>query len=116
MFELWHVSLCRIWNVSLVLELLNVVVSTRGLVQMMHGRLSHLRQPGSASGGGGGMEDTSSIRRDLQLRSSRLGGCGSACCILLLVCRMEVCSSVNQLQSGGLEGWCVTIHGVVVVL
>ena len=71
---------------------------------MIHGRLSHLKQPGSASGGVGKMDGMSSERSDLQLRSPRTGGWGSACCILLLVCRTEVWSSVNQLRNGGLDG------------
>ena len=29
---------------------------------------------------------------------------------------MEVCSPVNQLRKGGLEGWCVTMNGVLLVL
>ena len=58
------------------------------------------------------MEGTSSVRRDLQLHSPRTGCSGSACCILFLVCRIKVCSSENQLLSGGVGGvacdceWC----------
>ena len=48
----------------------------------------------------------SSDRSDLQLRSSRTGGWGSACCILLLVCRTEVWSSVNKRRIGRVV--CVT--------
>ena len=40
MLELWQVSLWRIWNDSLVVELLKVDVFTKWLVQMKHGRLS----------------------------------------------------------------------------
>ena len=83
-----------------MVELLKVDVSTKWLVHMIHGRLSHLKQPGSASGGVGKMGGMSSELSDLQLRSPRTGGC----CILLLVCRTEVWSSVNQLRSGGLDG------------
>ena len=95
----------------MVVELLKVDISTKRLVHMIHGQLSHLKQPGSASGGVGKMDGMSSERSDLQLRSPRTGGWGSACCILLLVCRTEVWSSVNQLRSGGLDGWCVTMKG-----
>ena len=95
-----------------MVELLNVDVSTKWLVHMIHGHLSHLKQPGSASGGVGKMDGMSSDRSDLQLRSPRTGGWGSACCILL-ECRTEVWSSVNQLRSGGLDGWCVTMTGGV---
>ena len=93
------------------MELLKVDVSTKWLVHMIHRRLSHLKQPGSASGGEGKMDGMSNERSDLQLRSPRTGGWGSACCILLLMCRTEVWSSVNQLRSGGLDGWCVTMKG-----
>ena len=40
MLELWQVGLWRIWNDSLVVELLKVDVFTKWLVQMTHGRLS----------------------------------------------------------------------------
>ena len=64
----------------------------------------------------GGQEDgMSSDHRDLQLHSPRTRGWGDACCILLLVCRTEGWSSVNQLRSGGLDGWCVTMKGVLLV-
>ena len=69
----------------MVVELLKVDISTKRLVHMIHGQLSHLKQPGSASGGEGKMDGMSSERSDLQLRSPRTGGWGSACCILLLV-------------------------------
>ena len=95
-----------------MVELLNVDVSTKWLVHMIHGHLSHLKQPGSASGGVGKMDGMSSDRSDLQLRSPRTGGWGSACCILL-ECRTEVWSSVNQLRRGGLDGWCETMTGGV---
>ena len=41
---------------------------------------------------------------------------GRACCILLLVWRRDVCSSVNQRRSGGLDGWWVTMNGSLLVL
>ena len=83
---------------------------------MTHGRLSHMKQPGSAFSGVGRMDGMSSDRSELQLRSLRTGGWGSACCILLLVCRMEVWTSMNQLWSGGLDRWCMTMKGVLLVL
>ena len=95
-----------------MVELLKVDVSTKWLVHMIHGHVSHLKQPGSVSGGVG----MSSERSDLQLRSPRTGGWGSACYILLLACRTEVWSSLNQLRSEGLDGWCVAIKGVLLVL
>ena len=84
-------------------------------MQMMHGRLWHLKQPRLASGGRGRTEGMSSVHRDWQC-FWRLRGWGSTCCLLLLVCRMEVCSPVNQLRKGGLEGWCVTMNGALLVL
>ena len=62
------------------------------------------------------MEGMSSVRRDLRVRSPKLGGWGSACCTVLLVCRMKVCSSVNLWRRGGSEGWCVTMTVTVGVL
>ena len=87
-----------------MVELLKVDVSTKWLVHMIHGHLSHLKQPGPVSGGVGRMDGMSSERSDLQLRSPRTGGRGSACCILLLVSRTEVWSSVNQLRREDLTG------------
>ena len=49
-----------------MVELLNVDVSTKWLVHMIHGHLSHLKQPGSAYGGVGKMDGMSSDRSDLQ--------------------------------------------------
>ena len=68
-----------------MVELLKVNVSTKWLVHAIHGCLSHLKQPGSASGGVGKMDGMSSERSDLQLRFPRTGGWGSTCCILLQV-------------------------------
>ena len=62
------------------------------------------------------MDGMSSDRSDLQLRSPKTGGWGSACCILLLVCRTEGWSSMNQLRSRGLDGWCMTMKCVLLVL
>ena len=44
-----------------MVELLKVDVSTKWLVHMIHGQLSHLKQPGSASGGVGKMDGMSIV-------------------------------------------------------
>ena len=98
------------------MELLKVDASTKWLAHIIHGRLSHLKQPGSASGGVGKMDGISIYRRDLQLQFPRTGGWGERLLHSSVVCRMELWTSVNQRLSGGLDGWCVTMKGVLLVL
>ena len=47
----------------MVVELLKVDISTKRLVHMIHRRLSHLKQSGSAFGGVGKMDGMSSERQ-----------------------------------------------------
>ena len=99
------------------MELLKVDVSSKWLVHMIHGRLSHLKQSTNRapSGGVGRMDGMSSERSDLQLGERLL-------------------HSPAGVKDGGLEfrepaaerriervvrddeGWCVTMEGVLLVL
>ena len=87
-----------------MVELLKVDVSTKWLVHMIHGHLSHLKQPGSASGGVGKMDGMSRLTVALP-KDGRVG-----------VRLLHSPAGVNQLRSGGLDGWCVTMKGVLLML
>lgn len=89
MLVLSHVSLSLMVNTSPVCELVNVWVITRCLrhVTQRARSLSHVKQPGSASGERAGRVDgIKSVRSDLQALSAKMGGLGMTPFILSLVC------------------------------
>ena len=88
-FDVSHVSLFLIINVSELVALVNVVVWTRWLANTTQRALQQAKLPGFwwSSVEGGSAEGLSIFLRERLLRSPRMGGSGMACCILVLECR-----------------------------
>ena len=88
-FDVSHVSLFLIVNVSEVVALVNFVVWTRLLAHTTQRALPQATQPGfwQSSVEGGSAEGMSIFLRERLLRSPRMGGSETAFCILVLECR-----------------------------
>ena len=88
-FDVSHVSLFLIVNVSEVVTLVNVVVRTRWLAHTTQLALPQAKHPGFwwSSVEGGSAEGMSIFLRERLLRSPRMGGSETAFCILVLECR-----------------------------
>ena len=86
-FDASHVSLFLIVNVSEVVALVNVVVWTRWLAHTIQRALPQAKHPGFwwSSVEGGSAEGI--FLRERLLRSPRMGGSGTACCMPVLECR-----------------------------
>ena len=88
-FDVSHVSLFLIVNVSEVVALVNVVVWTRWQAHTTQRALPQAKHPGFwwSSVEGGSAEGMSIFLRERLLLSPRMGGSGTACCIPVLECR-----------------------------
>ena len=88
-FDVSQVSLFLIVNVSEVVALVNIVVWTRWLAHTTQRAFRQAKHPGfwRSSVEGGSAEGMSIFLRERLLRSPRMGGSGTACCIPVLECR-----------------------------